>query len=150
VVSLNDERPDWSFDGADEVDGRQRLIKGRGGAMFSEKLVMSSSRKNYILVDGSKLVDKLGSRFPVPIEVHQNALTYVRMKLMELNAEKVSLRLAGGKDGPVITENGNFILDAHFNGIGDSLEKEIKGITGVIESGLFIGYSFELLKMDAR
>jgi ribose 5-phosphate isomerase A len=148
VVSLNDERPDWSFDGADEVDSQGNLIKGRGGAMFNEKLVMSSSLKNYILVDDSKFVDKLGSKFPVPIEVHQGALMYVKMQLSRFAAiDDLTLRLAKGKDGPAITENGNFILDVKFNNIENTLEKELKSITGVIETGLFIGYPIEVVKV---
>ncbi|MGN6637944.1 MAG: ribose-5-phosphate isomerase A, partial [Mucilaginibacter sp.] len=64
TTSLYDHRPDWLFDGADEVDPNRSLIKGRGGAMFKEKIMISSSPVNYILVDESKMVDKLGSKFP--------------------------------------------------------------------------------------
>ncbi len=148
LTSLNQARPDWSFDGADEVDPYGNLIKGRGGAMFSEKLVMRSSLKSYILVDESKFVEKLGSKFPVPIEIHQDALMYVKMKLTELpDIKSMKLRMAQGKDGPVITENGNFILDVNFANIIANLEKELKSITGVVETGLFMGYPIEIIKV---
>jgi ribose 5-phosphate isomerase A len=145
VTTLNDRRPDWSFDGADEVDARRRLIKGRGGAMFNEKLVMICAAKSFILADSAKLVDSLGQKFPVPVETAPKALVYVKKRLLDLGAAAIQLRPAKSKDGPVITESGNYILDAKFTDIGDSLEKEIKGIPGVIESGLFIGYPVELL-----
>jgi len=145
TTSLYEHRPDWYFDGADEVDADKSLIKGRGGAMFKEKLIMASSPVTYILVDESKLVKKLGSNFPVPIEVFPPALLHVEAELKKLGAESLTLRPAKGKDGPIITENGNLVLDAHFNEIKKDLELKIKAITGVIESGLFIGYNVEIL-----
>ncbi len=138
-------KPDWTFDGADEVDTSLHLIKGRGGAMFKEKLLICNSAKTFILIDESKLVERLGVHFPIPIEVFPPALTYVEEQIKKLNAAEVTLRLAKGKDGPVLTENGNFILDARFNGIPLSLEKDIKSITGVMESGLFIGYNPQII-----
>jgi ribose 5-phosphate isomerase A len=145
TTTLFEHRPDWYFDGADEVDPDKSLIKGRGGAMFKEKLMMSSSPVSYILVDESKLVKKLGTNFPVPIEVFPAALLYVEAELKKLGAETLILRPAKGKDGPVITENGNLVLDARFNDIDKHMEKKIKAITGVIESGLFIGFNVEVL-----
>src|SRR5579863_8741232 len=145
LTSLYEQRPDWLFDGADEVDPDKSLIKGRGGAMFKEKLMISSSPVNYILVDDSKMVDKLGSKFPVPIEVFPQALLHVEEQLKKIGASNLALRPAKGKDGPVITENGNLILDAHFDEIDKKMEQRIKSITGVIESGLFIGYNIEVL-----
>jgi len=145
LTSLYEHRPDWLFDGADEVDPNRSLIKGRGGAMFKEKLMLSSSPVNYILVDESKMVDKLGINFPVPIEVFPQALLHVETELKRIGAKNLVLRPAKGKDGPVITENGNLILDAWFDLIDGSMENKIKSITGVIESGLFIGYNIEVL-----
>jgi ribose 5-phosphate isomerase A len=146
TVSLIDAKPDWAFDGADEVDPQQNLIKGRGGAMFKEKLVIDSSPRTFILVDKTKLVSKLGEKFPIPIEVFPLALNLVTQGLKRLGATTMELRLAGAKkDGPVITENGNLILDAHFDGIGPELESKIKAIPGVIESGLFWGRSIQVL-----
>jgi len=145
VTTLIEDKPDWYFDGADEVDPDKSLIKGRGGAMFKEKLMMSSSPVSYILVDESKLVEKLGTNFPVPIEVFPTALLHVEAELKKIGAETLTLRPAKGKDGPIITENGNLVLDARFNDIDKQLEKKIKAITGVIESGLFIGFKVEIL-----
>jgi ribose 5-phosphate isomerase A len=145
TTSLFQEKPDWAFDGADEVDPDSNLIKGRGGAMFKEKMLLVSSPKTYIVVDSSKLVKKLGEKFPIPVEAVPSSVHFVENKLITLGASEVRLRLAKAKDGPVITESGNFILDVRFPQITTDLEKEIKLITGVIESGLFIGYNLEIL-----
>ena len=144
-TTLWNKRPDWAFDGADEVDPERSLIKGRGGAMFKEKLLIKSSGKNFIIVDDTKLVDHLGSRFAIPVEVFPSALTLVESEMQRLGASEIALRLASGKDGPVLTENGNFILDTRFSYIDPSLEENLKAITGVIESGLFIGYDVEIV-----
>jgi ribose 5-phosphate isomerase A len=145
VASLLDARPDWYFDGADEIDGGRNLIKGRGGAMTREKMVMVAAPKTFILVDKSKFVEKLGSKFPVPVEVNQESANYVEEKLLALGAVETSVRPAKGKDGAIVTESGHFILDARFEEIYPALEKDIKSITGVIESGLFWGYDPEVL-----
>ena len=145
LTTLFENKPDWLFDGADEVDPDKSLIKGRGGAMFKEKLLISSSPKNYIIVDDSKLVKRLGTNFPVPIEVFPTALLHVEEELKKIGASELQLRPAKGKDGPIITENGNLILDARFHDIGKDMERSIKSITGVIESGLFINYNVEIL-----
>jgi ribose 5-phosphate isomerase A len=145
LATIYENKPDWLFDGADEVDPNHSLIKGRGGAMFKEKLMISSSRLNYILVDESKIVKKLGTNFPVPIEVFPQALLHVEERLKQIGANSLVLRPAKGKDGAVITENGNLILDARFDEITDDLELKIKSITGVIESGLFIKYNVEII-----
>lgn len=145
LTTLFEHQPDWLFDGADEVDPDKSLIKGRGGAMFKEKLLMSSSPVNYIIVDESKTVKKLGTNFPVPIEVFPQALLHVEKELKRLGANSVILRPAKGKDGPIISENNNLILDCRFNHIHKNMERDIKSITGVIESGLFIGYNVHIL-----
>jgi len=145
LTTLYEDKPDWLFDGADEVDPNRNLIKGRGGAMFKEKLLISSSPVNYIIVDDSKLVDKLGTNFPIPIEVFPGALLHVEHELRKLGPESITLRPAKGKDGSVITENGNLILDARFHDIESDLEIKIKSITGVIDSGLFINYDVKIL-----
>lgn len=146
TASLLEKKPDWSFDGADEVDSRKWLIKGRGAAMFKEKLNIVNSKKTFILVDESKFVTKLGEKCPVPIECFPSSINYVKEELYKLGAKEIILRKAISKDGPVITENGNFILDTKFEEINEKLEKQIKAIPGVIESGLFIGYNIEILK----
>lgn len=146
TTTLLQKRPDWGFDGADEVDNDNNLIKGRGGAMFAEKLLISSSSETYILVDESKFVSFLGEKFPVPIEVNPRAVNLVEMRLVDFKAKEVKLRPAKGKDGPIITEAGNVILDVRFEKIESSFEKELKAIPGVIETGLFIGYNVKIVK----
>ncbi len=141
TASLNQKKPDWCFDGADEVDSHGWLIKGRGAAMFKEKLIMSSCKERYILVDDSKFVNNLCDKFPIPVECHTESLCYVKNELLKLGAKSCVLRLAKGKDGPVITENGNFILDTVFDSIDEGFEKKLKNIVGVLETGLFIGYN---------
>ncbi|RKR83613.1 ribose-5-phosphate isomerase [Mucilaginibacter gracilis] len=150
LTTLFENKPDWLFDGADEVDPNKSLIKGRGGAMFKEKLLISCSPVNYIIVDESKIVDKLGTNFPVPIEIFPQSLLYVEQELKQLGATNILLRPAKGKDGPIISENNNLILDCKFNDIDSNMEKNIKGITGVIESGLFIGYNVNILEAENK
>ena len=145
VTSLLAHQPGWAFDGADEVDPNHDLIKGRGGAMYLEKVVFKSCSKNYVLADKSKLVSRLGEKFPVPVEVLPIALHVAEKGLLELGATEIKMRPAGGKDGPVITECGNIILDVRFPEISKSMERDIKSITGVIESGLFIDFPVEVL-----
>ena len=133
---------DWCFDGADEVDKNGWIIKGRGGAMFKEKMNIVNSLKTYILIDDTKKVEKLGQKFDVPVECHPSSIEYVARQLKELGAISTKLRIAeDGKDGPIITESGNFIIDTKFEKIEEMLEKNIKSIVGVIESGLFINYN---------
>lgn len=145
-TSLFEYKPDWTFDGADEIDMNHNMIKGRGGAMFKEKLIINSSPRTYIIADSSKMVTKLGTRFPVPIEIFPEALTHVAQALESFTPKEIKLRMAQGKDGPVITENGNLILDVWFDNIPDNLENAIKSITGVIESGLFMHYEIQIIK----
>lgn len=146
TVSLLDKKPDWSFDGADEVNDKNWLVKGRGAAMFREKLNIASSEVTYILVDESKFVKNICDKFPIPVEVTPMAINYVREKLFKLGAEEVILRLAKGKDGPIITEKGNVILDTVLRNVNENTEKQLKSITGVLDSGLFIGYNVVIEK----
>lgn len=149
VTSLFSHKPDWTFDGADEVDSHFNLIKGRGGAMFKEKLLISSSPQTYILVDPSKKVERLGAKFPIPVEIFPEALTYVEDKLQRLNPREIKLRTGKGKDGPIITENGNMILDVWMDYIPENTESTLKSITGVLESGLFMNYKVEVLGLTS-
>lgn len=145
VITLLEAKPDWCFDGADEVTPEKWLVKGRGAAMFREKLVIANAKKAYILVDNSKFVMKPCEKFPIPIEVFPVALYSVKERLIELGATSIELRLAKKKDGPVITENGNLILDVKFQNVDETFETKLKSIVGVIETGLFIGYNVEIL-----
>lgn len=149
LTSLWEHTPDWTFDGVDEIDPDCNMIKGRGGAMFKEKLLITSSPKTYIVADSSKRVKKLGSFFPIPVEVFPDALIHVDKALRLFNPTEVKLRMAERKDGPVITENGNMILDVRFPEILSYMELAIKAITGVMESGLFINYKVEVISLEA-
>lgn len=133
VGNLIENEIDWAFDGADEVYMQKRwLIKGKGAAMFKEKLNIIASPMTYILVDKTKIVDYLGQKCKVPIEVFPQALKYVSEELKKLGATDITYR--------GFTENNNGILDVKFEKIEENLEKKIKEITGVIESGLFLNY----------
>lgn len=122
VASLLDARPDWYFDGADEVDEHANLIKGRG-AMTREKMVMVASPKTFILVDKSKFVKNLGEKFPIPVEVNQESANYVEEQLIKMGAVETMVRPAKGKDGAIVTESGHFILDARFAKVTPELER---------------------------
>jgi len=147
TCTLLEKKPDWCFDGADEVDKHGWLIKGRGAAMFQEKLNILNSNKNFILIDESKITSEFGKKCPIPVECFPNSMLYVKEKLFEIGAKEIKLRKAVAKDGPVITENGNFILDTKFGEIHENLEKQMKCISGVIETGLFIGYNVNIEKI---
>lgn len=146
ITTLNNKKPDWSFDGADEVDNNNWLIKGMGGALFKEKLNIVNSPITYILIDKSKRVNKLGEKCKVPVECFPEAISYVKEELTKIGATEIEIREAVSKAGPVITENGNVILDVKFDNITEGLEKKIKSIPGVIESGLFISYKVEIIE----
>lgn len=146
TANLSERKPDWSFDGADEVNSSNWLIKGKGGAMFKEKLNIINSPITYILIDNSKRVSYLGEKNKVPVEIYPDAINYVKEELIKLNAKEITVRQAVNKAGPVITENGNLILDVSFKSITQTLEKRIKSISGVLESGLFIGYNVEIIE----
>lgn len=146
VGDLAADTPHWLFDGADEVDPAGNLIKGRGGALFREKILFRATEDRRVLVDQSKHVEHLGSRFAVPVEVEPIALPVVAPELEKLFPTEIEIRKAAGKDGPVVTELGNLIVDCRFDGIAPDLEASIKSITGVVESGLFQGYQPTLVE----
>ncbi|HEY5267111.1 MAG TPA: ribose 5-phosphate isomerase A [Acidimicrobiales bacterium] len=134
--------PDWSFDGTDEIDEARNMIKGRGGAMLREKLVMASSPERYVVIDESKRVERLGQKFPVPVEVIPESLNLVRSQLLRsFPVQLMELRAAIAKDGPVITENGNLILDVIFTDIDVELDSRLNSLPGVIATGLFMGFN---------
>jgi len=146
TASILECKPNWSFDGADEVDiNREWIIKGRGAAMFKEKLNILNSEVTYILVDETKIVNNLGEKSLIPIEVYPEAVNSVIENLKFIGATECILRKAEKKDGPVFTENHNVILDTKFSEIYEKTEENIKLVPGVIESGLFMGYSVEIL-----
>jgi ribose 5-phosphate isomerase A len=146
TVPLGSVQPEWGVDGADELDPHGRLLKGRGGAMFREKVLWSTCRKMYLAIDPSKHVERLGQGFPIPIEVDRDAVDLVGRALGLHGSTRWGLRLAGSsKDGPVITESGNLVIDAWFDEIPLGLSAQLKLLTGVIETGLFEGFSFEVI-----
>jgi len=135
-----------TVDGADEVDRNLNLIKGGGGALFQEKIVAFASKKLVIIIDESKIVEKLGSKFPVPIEVLPFSLGVVKKAITKMGIISV-LREAKEKMGPVVTDNGNFIIDLKFSQPISNLEKlaiDLKMIPGVVETGLFVGMTDEV------
>ena len=131
---------DIAIDGADEVDPQKNLIKGGGAAHTQEKIVDSLADIFVVVVDGNKLVDKLGSTFLLPVEVLPMAMTPVMRKLESLGG-KPSLRMGVKKAGPVVTDQGNLVIDVKFDSIDDpaDLERTINNIPGVLENGLFVG-----------
>lgn len=147
VSPLVNARPDWCFDGADEVDPENNLIKGRGGAFVREKLVFAAAPRRFILIDSSKLVPRLGMVHKLPLEVLPDAVNLVRAQLRESVGVAPEIRPAGGKDGGVVTEQGGIIMDLPLDGSVpptelDTLLNNTVGITG---TGLFAGFELELL-----
>ncbi len=141
LSSLREHRQlDLTIDGADEVErGTLNLIKGLGGALLREKIVATASRRLAIVVDGSKLVERLGARAPVPVEAVPFGLELTQEALEVAGA---IARLRKSPDGrPYLTDNGNNILDCDFGTVSDParLEERIRRIVGVVEAGLFIG-----------
>ena len=128
---------DLTLDGADEFDPALNLIKGGGGALFREKIVAAASRRLIIFADHSKQVPCLGS-FPLPVEVNPFGWQVVAEKIQNLCPQVV---LRQSASGPFLTDNHGYILDCPFGEIPDppALEAKLKAITGVVETGLFIG-----------
>ena len=131
---------DIAIDGADEVDPQRNLIKGGGAAHTQEKIVDSLARFFIVVIDSNKLVNKLGSTCPLPVEVIPKAVTPVMRQLEQLGG-KPELRMGVKKAGPVITDQGNLVIDVKFEEINDPdiLEVTINNIPGVLENGLFVG-----------
>jgi ribose 5-phosphate isomerase A len=131
---------DVAIDGADEVDPQKNLIKGGGAAHTREKIVDALADQFIVVVDGNKLVEKLGSTFLLPVEVIPMAITPV-MRAIEKLGGKPELRMGIKKAGPVITDQGNMVIDVKFDSIDNpgELEKTLNNIPGVLENGLFVG-----------
>ncbi|KAG9307363.1 hypothetical protein G9A89_017192 [Geosiphon pyriformis] len=133
---------DVTIDGADEVDKNLNAIKGGGGCHLQEKVVAEAAKKFIIIADYRKNSELLGEKWKqgVPIEVVTFAYTRVISELKRLGCENPTLRMAKAKAGPIVTDNGNFIIDAHFGLISSPKEllNKIKLLTGVVEVGLFV------------
>jgi ribose 5-phosphate isomerase A len=129
---------DLAVDGADEIDPELRLIKGRGGALFREKVVATAARRFVVIADDSKLVDRIGRTF-LPVEV---APFQWRRTAAHLGVPEDRWTLRGGEAAPYRTDNGNLVLDLTFpDGIADPerTAADLKAVTGVLEHGLFLG-----------
>jgi ribose 5-phosphate isomerase A len=156
-LSTLDDHPDpeIAIDGADQVDRKKRLIKGRGAALTREKIVAAAAKRLVIVVDSAKMVDQLHG--VVPTEVLPFALTPVLASLRTMGAAPV-VREGVAKDGPVISDNGGILVDADFGQIRDpeELERAVTMIPGVICTGLFTAFATKTLvvvgseKGDAR
>jgi len=137
---------DLTIDGADQVDPNQDLIKGGGGALLWEKIVATQSRRYLIVVDESKLVRRLGDGFPVPVEVMPFGWTTHLSVIEELGAAAELRRKADGE--PFVTDGGHYIIDCRFpSGMDDpgAVEQALIARPGVVETGLFLGMSPEVI-----
>ena len=141
IATLN-EHPqlDVAIDGADQIDRELDLIKGGGGALTREKIVALAAKQLIIVADETKLAERLGTNQTIPIEVLPFALPTVMAKMRELDGQPM-LREVQGKVGPLVTDNGNFIVDVDFGPLDDAeeLNVKLKLVSGVIETGLFVG-----------
>ena len=139
---------DLTIDGADEIDGNLNMIKGGGAALLQEKIVASVSRAEIIVVNRTKLVDQLGV-FPLPVEVIPFGWQVVFNQLESLHGNP-DLRLNNGK--PLVTDQGNYIIDCHFRKIKNPklLEHQLNMIPGVVENGLFINLCTKMIIADGE
>ena len=137
---------DLAFDGADEVDRDLNLIKGRGAAQTREKIVETQAKKFVVLVDESKLVESLGTRMPLPVEVVPMAVRPV-MDVLRLLGATPELRMGRRKDGPIVSDQGMWIVDATFDGINDpaDVNQILLNTPGVLDHGLFLNMATDLL-----
>ena len=141
------DRIDLAIDGADEVDPSFQLIKGGGACHVQEKLVATLAERFVVVVDSTKIVERLNLGFQLPVEVLPSAWTQVQNTLAKLGGN-ADLRMAVRKAGPVITDQGNLVLDVSFDGgilDAEGLEKRINNIPGVLENGLFVNITDEVL-----
>jgi len=142
---------DVAIDGADEVDPQKNLIKGGGAAHTREKVVDSLAAQFIVVVDSGKLVDCLGSTFKLPVEVIPMAYVPV-MRAIEKLGGKPELRMGVKKAGPVVTDQGNMVIDVTFDSIDNpgELEQTINNIPGVLENGLFVGVATVVLVGEVK
>lgn len=142
---------DIAIDGADEVDPQKNLIKGGGAAHTREKVVDAFADQFIVVVDSGKLVEKLGSTFLLPVEVIPMALSPVMQAIKKLGGTP-ELREGIRKAGPVITDQGNFVIDVKFNTIDNpaELEKSLNNLPGVLENGLFVGVADLILVGEVK
>ncbi len=135
---------DVTIDGADEVDPNLNLIKGMGGALVREKIIASASKKVVIVADPSKIVDVLGTRSPLPVEVIPFGVNFCQKQLQKFGC-KVEIRKKNNE--PFVSDNGNYVVDCFFKKIlaPKKLQKEINCIPGVVDNGLFLNMADEVI-----
>jgi len=141
------DRIDLAIDGADEVDPSFQLIKGGGACHVQEKLVACRADRFVVVVDSTKLVNRLNLGFLLPVEVLPGAWRQIQGQLQGMGGQ-ADLRMAQRKAGPVVTDQGNLVLDVKFSdGIADpvGLEREINNLPGVLENGLFVNITDQVL-----
>jgi ribose 5-phosphate isomerase A len=136
---------DLAIDGADEIDGNKCMIKGGGAALTREKIVAAAAREMVVIVDESKIVPVLGARFPLPVEVLQFGWKQ-SVRAIEATGCVATLRRTK-TDDPVVTDNGNYVLDCKYEGIADParLHDRLNAIPGVLDNGLFVGMAGRVL-----
>lgn len=145
--SMNIDHLDLAIDGADEIDPSLNAIKGGGAAHTCEKIIASMADEFVLIADQTKLVSSLCRKFPLPVEVIPASLSFTEKEIRQLGGAP-AIRSAVRKDGPVITENGNFILDITFSSPPNDLallDAQLKRIPGLLETGLFMGISKKAL-----
>jgi len=148
---------DLDIDGADEVDPGFRLIKGGGGALLREKIVAAASKQMVVIADETKWVETLGA-FPLPVEVTRFGFALTAQRIAEALSEtgcaghEVELRVSGKANEPVITDGGNYIIDAHAKRIpnAEALAARLQAIAGVVEHGLFLGLATTVILGKAK
>ena len=148
LTTLNDHPIiDLTIDGADEIAPNLDLTKGLGGALLREKIVAAASKRNIIIADHTKLVDKLGSRAPIPVEVVGFAERPLTLFLESLGARVVQRMAKDGTGNPFITDEGNLILDCHVAPLDDPavFAQAVIGRPGVVEHGLFLGLATQAI-----
>ncbi len=126
-----------TIDGADEVDTHLNLIKGGGAALVREKIIANASKRIVIVVDESKVSHVLGTSFALPVEIVQFGWEATKCVVDEVCGQS---ELRGGTENPLITDNGNYILDCNFDGIAEpeKIELQLNNIPGVVENGIFV------------
>lgn len=141
---------DISLDGADEIDPRFRMIKGRGAALLREKIVACASRHRVTMITADKRVDRLGKGMPIPVEVSTFGLLHTERRIRGLGGETTIRR---GPDGQLVqTDGGNAIIDCRFGELDDpeALDGRLQRLAGVLDTGLFIGLCDTLITADAQ
>ena len=139
---------DLTIDGADEVDARLNLIKGGGAALVREKIIANTSKRILIVVDESKVSHRLGTTFPLPVEIVRFGWEATQAEVNRICGRSTRrLAPAHNTDQPLITDNGNYILDCHFDGIPEPerVELELNNIPGVVENGIFVNRADQII-----